>query len=101
MKQSEYERRVLKVAKELMEAKPTVTVQFALRHAKDIAKTRETYKVSSEEKIIDPKKTKWKDRPEHVRSTIARQNKAERQRKKEGRSLPKMRFLSGGKVSPK
>lgn len=82
MNESEYQRRVLEISKEILAANPSTTRQSALRHAKDIAKIRDSYKVASESKITNFSPTLWKDRPEHVKATIFRQRSAEQERKK-------------------
>jgi len=100
---NKYEQDILEIAKEIMRESHGTTPQKALRHAKDIYQNRGSYKVTSEEKPTNDKKTSWEKLPEHIRENIKKQRKAEIEieREKEGRTLPTIHFVSGGKVSPK
>ncbi|WP_429231104.1 hypothetical protein [Aeromonas veronii] len=92
---------IIELAKQIIRLSPGTTPQKALRHALDIQRQREHYRVSSEDKGDKNEKTAWTDLPEHVRATINRQKKAAEMRKKQGLSLPGWHKVSGGKVSPK
>lgn len=96
-----YEQRVLKIAKEIMSIRPGVHPKSALREAKAIARTRDTYRVSAEQKHVSCKRLDFKELPEYVKLTIKKQKKAEVERIKTGRKLPTLKFLSGGGVSPR
>ncbi|MDD4904719.1 MAG: hypothetical protein PHD39_00985 [Methylobacter tundripaludum] len=98
---SKYERDILQIAKEMMRESHGTTYQKALRHAKDIYRNRGSYKVTSEEKPTNDERTPWEKLPEHIRENIKRQRKTKVEREKEGRVLPPVHFVSGGKVSPK
>lgn len=99
MKKAEEE--ILKIAKSIMRESLGTTPQKALRHAKDIYRTRGQYKVTAEKKSTSQEKTPWEKLPEHIRETIKRQKQAATAREADGRLLPTAHFVSGGKVSPK
>ena len=98
---NEYEQKIIEIAQEIIRDVPGTSPQKALRHAKDIYRNRKKYKISAEEKSIEPQETRWEQIPEHVRMTILKQKKAQKKRESEGRELPQVHFFSGGKVSPK
>lgn len=95
-----YNERVLKIAKEIMTMRPGTHPKAALREAKSIAKTRDTYKVSVDQKE-SLKQTRREAIPDHIKATIKRQKAAEAERKKAGRKLPRAKVVSGGGVSPR
>ena len=97
---NEYEQKIIEIAQEIIRDVPGTSPQKALRHAKDIYRNRKKYKISAEEKSIEPQETRWGQIPEHV-MTILKQKKAQKKRESEGRELPQVHFFSGGKVSPK
>jgi hypothetical protein len=96
-----YQERILKIAREIMEERLGTHPKAALREAKAIAKTRDTYRVSADQKTKNYIKTDWGKLPEHVKATISRQKIAEAERKSAGRQLPKTKVVSGGAVSPR
>lgn len=96
-----YKERVLKIAKEIQEMRPGSHPKAVLREAKAIAITRDTYRVSADQKRTTYSKTDWDKLPEHVKATISKQKKAETERKAAGRQLAKIKVVSGGSVSPR
>lgn len=101
MSLSEYERRVLKIAEEILSMRPGSSPKAALREAKAIAKTRDTYQVKAEHKVTAHNQGTWKEVPDHIKRTIQKQRQADLERQRSGRRLPKGRKVSGGKVSSK
>ena len=62
----------------------------------------ETIRKINEKNSLKPaKKTPWKDLPEHVQRNILRVKDAEHKRRALGHELPRVTFVSGGKVTPK
>lgn len=95
------EQAIIAIAKEIMRESPGTTLNNALRHARDIAKHRGFYKIRAEDNQPTHAKTPWHKLPENVRRTIEKQRLAEEDRRRKGRELPRTKFVSGGKVSPK
>ncbi|WP_420194835.1 hypothetical protein [Marinobacter sp. GH_1] len=96
-----YKERILKIAEEILAMRPGTHPKAALREAKAIAKTRQTYRVSADQKKASHSKTDWDSLPEHVKATISKQKAAEAERRKSGRQLEKTKIVSGGGVSPR
>jgi hypothetical protein len=95
------EQEIFEIAKAIMHDSPGTRPQKALRHAKDIWRKRGKYKITAEVKSQSQLRTPWDKLPEHIRETIKRQHRAEKERRKKGHVLPTAHFVSGGKVSPK
>ena len=96
-----YDQRVVKIAGEILAIRPGTHPKAAIREAKALARIRDTYRVSAEEKITSNKKTKWETIPEHIQATIRKQKLAEEERRKAGRELATVKIVSGGGVSPR
>ena len=84
---------ILSLVRKILRESPKTPPQEALRYAKSMVQHG---KVSP-----DYLKTPFKRLPWHIKETIKKQKRAERERKESGGSLPRAHFVSGGKVSPK
>ena len=96
-----YEERTLKIAKEILSIRPGIHLKAALREAKAIAKIRDTYQVSAEQKNDVYSKVSRNSLPEHVKATISKQKNADAERRRAGRKSVRIKIISGGAVSPK
>lgn len=98
---TKHEAKILEVAKLVMREE-RVSPRVALRRARDIVKRRGgIYKLTAEEKPVSAKKIKFNELPESDQLTIRRLRLAAEIRRREGRSLPRAKVLTGGKVSPR
>ena len=100
---------LISIAEAIMRDSPGCSTNEALERAIAIYKEHSIDIISAdkiaavEAKASQPSniKTSRKELPEHIKQTIKRQRKAEKKRKRAGRSLPETKFFSGGTVSPK
>ena len=103
MSKEPYTDAVKRMTNELLQENPYMHPQKAFNKAKKLAKRQQnsasTYRPRANDKKESGGKYVKKQIPEHIKATMEKQKKAEEERGRAGRALPRARFYSGGRAS--